>query len=64
MEITIYPTHKDTGLKFKDVDKVSFIDRDTHGPSNTFGITDTFEGRMVLICSPNVAAVIIDEEEF
>lgn len=63
MEVTIYPIHKDTGIKFVDVDKVSFIDRDTHGPGHTFGVEDTFEGRMVLISSPNVAAVKVEDDE-
>lgn len=63
MEIVVYPINKDTGLKFTEIDKISFIDKETHGAGSTFGFDEKFEGRALVVCSPNVSVVKIDDED-
>lgn len=57
--INIYPANDapEEPIALRDVDKVSFIDAESHGKGEVFGLTETFGVRAVIICSPNVTAV-------
>lgn len=64
--VTLYPANDVQGdgivepIEVPNIDKVSFIDNESHGPGHTFGITDTLKGRVILISSPNVVATVVD----
>lgn len=56
MDVRVLP--KDgTEARYDDVDELSLIDAESHGRSSNFGITESFQGRKLLICSSNVVAV-------
>ena len=61
--INIYPAHDapEEPITLNNVDKLSFIDRESHGKDEVFGLIDSFQGRAVLICSSNVTAVAVDK---
>lgn len=45
----------------KDVDRISFVDNDSHGPMNNFGITTQVRvgEKIAFISSPNVEMVTV-----
>lgn len=63
MNVTVLGTGQETGRRFKEVDNLSFVDANTHGPGKTFGLTEDLEGRHLIISSPNVIAVIVESED-
>lgn len=50
-------------IQYEDVEEFSFIDANSHGKPEKLGITPEMEGEKLLICSSNVAAVLVSPLE-
>lgn len=63
MNVVVLGVGQDTGRRFNEVDKISFVDANTHGPGKTFGLSeDDLEGKHLIISSPNVVAATVESE--
>lgn len=58
MIVNVYDKEGNPPITFDvEPEDISFIDNESHGKASTFGVTSAFEGRKLLLSSPNVVAV-------
>lgn len=56
-QVRVFPKGDVPEESFREVDSISFIDNESHGPIRTFGLVESFKGKALIIASPSITAV-------